>query len=94
MGTEVGRESAIGHPLDHSGSAAFYNAKLLLKLALRELPIPRATPEQQAPIVALVEQVLAAKAADPAADTAALEGEIDARVAELYGLTVGEVGQL
>lgn len=52
------------------------------------------TPEQQAPIVALVEQVLAAKAADPAADTSAPEAEINALVAALYGLTPAEAAQL
>ncbi len=61
---------------------------------LAQLPVPSATPEQQAPIVALVEQVLAANAANSAADTTALEAEIDARVAALYGLTAAEVAQL
>lgn len=63
--------------------------KIRLK-EFRTLPIPAATPEQQAPIVALVEQVLAAKAQDPAADTQALEQQIDALVAALYGLTPEE----
>ena len=57
---------------------------------LAQLPIPAATPEQQAEIAALVEQVLAAKAADATADTAALEQQIDALVAALYGLTPAE----
>ena len=52
--------------------------------------IPAATPAQQAEIAALVEQVLAAKAADATADTAALEQQIDALVAALYGLTPAE----
>jgi restriction endonuclease S subunit len=58
----------------------------------RELPIPHATPAQQAEIAALVEQVLAAKAAGE--PTAALEAEIDALVAARYGLTPAEVAQL
>ena len=53
-------------------------------------PIPTATPAQQAAIAALVEQILAARAADPAADTAALEAEVDALVAALYGLSAAE----
>ena len=57
---------------------------------LSQLPIPAATAEQQAPIVALVEQVLAAKAASPAADTQALEQQLDTLVARLYGLTPAE----
>jgi hypothetical protein len=43
------------------------------------------------PIEALVEQILALKAADSAADVAALERAIDERVYALYGLTADEV---
>lgn len=57
---------------------------------LRSIPIPAATPAQQAEIAALVEQVLAAKAADPTADTTASEMQIDTLVAALYGLTTTE----
>jgi hypothetical protein len=39
----------------------------------------------------LVDKILAAKRADPRADTSALEGEIDRLVYELYGLTEEEV---
>ncbi len=42
-------------------------------------------------LVALVERILAAKRADPAADTTALEREIDQRVYRLYGLTPDEI---
>jgi len=42
-------------------------------------------------IVGLVTRILTAKAADPAADTLALEGEIDRMVYELYGLTEEEI---
>ena len=42
-------------------------------------------------IVELVERILSAKAGDPAADTSALEREIDRRVYELYGLTEEEI---
>jgi hypothetical protein len=38
-----------------------------------------------------VEQVLAAKQADPAANTQALESEIDTHVFRLYGLTPEEI---
>ena len=54
--------------------------------------IPRATPAEQAPIIALVEQVLAAKAAGE--PTATLEADIDALVAARYGLTPAEAAQL
>ena len=42
-------------------------------------------------IVSLAEQVLAAKQADPAADTQALESEIDTHVFRLYALTPAEI---
>ena len=58
----------------------------------KELPIPSATPEQQAPVIRLVERILAAKAADPGAVTAAWEGELDSLVYGLYGLRGAEVG--
>ena len=58
----------------------------------KQLPIPAATPAQQAEIAALVEQVLAAKAAGQ--PTAPLEAAIDALVAARYGLTPAEVAQL
>ena len=59
---------------------------------LNQLPIPHATPAQQAEIAALVEQVLAAKAAGE--PTATLEAAIDALVAARYGLNPAEVAQL
>jgi adenine-specific DNA-methyltransferase len=54
---------------------------------LRVPPIPAIPRESQEPIIALVDQILAAKKADPKADTSALERQIDALVYELYGLT-------
>lgn len=42
-------------------------------------------------IVELEERILSTKAGDPAADTSALEGEIDRMVYELYGLTEEEI---
>ncbi len=39
----------------------------------------------------LVDKIPAAKRADPAADTSALEREIDERVYRLYGLTPEEI---
>lgn len=49
---------------------------------------PRA---EHAALVGLVERILAAKRDKPAADTTALEREIDARVYRLYGLTPDEI---
>ena len=58
---------------------------------LKILPIVVASKESQQPIIALVEQILLAKAKDATVDTTALEKKIDALVYELYGLTVEEI---
>jgi len=58
---------------------------------LKLIPIPRTAQEQQVSIIALVDRILAAKHADPAADTSAWEREIDALVYQLYGLTAEEI---
>ena len=60
------------------------------KQYVEQLPIPAATAAQQAEIAALVETILAARAADATADTAEAEAQIDALVAGLYGLTPAE----
>ena len=52
----------------------------------KQLPIPDVSPEQQAPIVALVEKILAAKRVKPDADVSILEAEVDRLVTALYGL--------
>ena len=56
----------------------------------KQLPIPQASEAEQAPFVALVDEILAAKARDPRADTSAPEAEIDRLVYALYGLTDAE----
>ena len=55
---------------------------------IRNIPIPRATPEQQKPIVELVRQVLSAKSKGE--DTTTLERDIDRLVCDLYALTSEE----
>ena len=57
----------------------------------KELPIPDIPPEQQIPIIELVDQILAAKQANPDADNSALENEIDNLVYALYNLTEDEI---
>ena len=59
---------------------------------LSQLPIPNASLEQRQPIISLVNQILSVKKENPAADTAALEREIDLLVYGLYGLTEEEIG--
>ncbi|MDO7875685.1 Eco57I restriction-modification methylase domain-containing protein [Hymenobacter sp. ASUV-10] len=66
------------------------NAMAMQVPQVSQLPIPTATPAQQAAVATLVEQILAARAAAPAADTAALEAQVDALVADLYGLSAAE----
>ena len=56
----------------------------------KKLPIPDVSMEQQAPIVALVDEILTLRRANPHADIAALETEIDHQVAALYGLEPAE----
>ena len=67
----------------------FYEFK---PMYVSQIPIPAATPQQQAAIAGVVERILAAKQADAAADVSALEAEIDELVYGLYGLTAEEVG--
>ena len=59
---------------------------------LRAIPIPDTSRNEACKTIAvLVDRILAAKKADPAADTLALESEIDALVYQLYGLTEEEI---
>ena len=51
----------------------------------KNLPIPDIALAQQQPFVDLVDRILAAKTAAPAADISALEAEIDRLVCGLYG---------
>lgn len=53
---------------------------------VRNLPIPSAAAEQQAPIITLVDKILVAKKADQHADTSVWEAEIDRLVYDLYGV--------
>lgn len=61
----------------------------ILMSDLELLPIKIA--ENQQPFIALVDRILEAKRENPAADTSALEAEIDRMVYDLYGLTPAEV---
>ena len=56
----------------------------------KKLPIPDVSPEKQAPIIELVDQILDAKRTNPNADISNLENEIDEIVYLLYGLTADE----
>ena len=54
---------------------------------LEQLPIPRATHEQQQPIIDIVDNLIQQKRANPNSDTSSLEQEIDKLVYQLYNLT-------
>jgi hypothetical protein len=56
-----------------------------------ELPIAVPNSEISSNLEALVTQILAAKTANPGADTTALEAEIDALVYQLYGLAPEDI---
>ena len=58
---------------------------------IERLPIPQVRATIQRPLVRLVDRILKAKAADPAADTSQDEAEIDRLVYTLYGLTDEEI---
>jgi len=58
---------------------------------MEQLPIPVTTDKQKAPIITLVNQILASKKKDSNADISALEKQIDEMVYVLYGLTPKEI---
>ncbi len=58
---------------------------------LNSLRFPKADQELGRKVATIVNRILAAKRADPAADTSAWEREIDALVYQLYGLTAEEI---
>ncbi|MXW24869.1 MAG: class I SAM-dependent DNA methyltransferase [Dehalococcoidia bacterium] len=61
------------------------------KFAVERIPVPRVSQAEQEPLVELVDNILAAKAADADADTEGRERELDRLVYELYGLIPEEV---
>ena len=58
---------------------------------VKDFPIPVVATEQQAPIIQLTDQILAAKRTDPDVDFTALENEINQVVYSLYNLTPEEI---
>ena len=57
----------------------------------RQLPIYKASYEQQQPIIELIDQILNTKRNNPNADTSKLESQIDQLVYALYNLTPEEI---
>lgn len=56
-----------------------------------QFPIPISASSLQEEIISFVDEILDTKKSHPSADTSALEGQIDALVYELYGLTEEEI---
>lgn len=73
-------------------SASSYNqGTTFTKDMINGIPFPKVDTNIRQQIMSSVEQVLAAKRANPQADTSALEKEIDQLVYQLYGLTKEEI---
>jgi tRNA1(Val) A37 N6-methylase TrmN6 len=66
----------------------------LRKVFFDKIPVKQLNEKQQQPFITLVDRLLAAKKADPQADTLPWEAEIDARVFHLYVLTEEEILQV
>ena len=60
------------------------------RFTVENIPVPQLDAAQQAPFIDLVDRILAAKDANPDADTRPLECEIDRLVYDLYGMTEEE----
>ena len=63
-----------------------------INASVENIPIPQTPSVEQRPFIHLIDHVLTAKSADPAADTDEQEAEIDWLVYGLYGLTEEEIG--
>lgn len=61
------------------------------KVYVERLPIPKISAAKQQPFIELMDRILQAKATKPAADSSALEAEIDRLVYSLYELTDQEI---
>ena len=61
------------------------------KFTVETISIPKITDTQQRPFIDLINNILTVKAANPSADTTALEEKIDRLVYQLYGLTDAEI---
>lgn len=72
-------------------SSSYCGGITFTKDMINNFPIPLMSEDQQQSIIALVDQILAAKKANPQADTADLEKQIDQLVYKLYNLTPAEI---
>jgi hypothetical protein len=77
-------------PINYLFATKFLNLAIKAEY-VKQVRIPSVSPSQQQAIVKLVDGILAAKKANPTADTSAWEAEIDNLVYKLYGLTEEEI---
>ena len=64
------------------------------KVYVETIPIPKIPAAEQRPFIRLVDAILAAKAANPSAETSAQEAEIDRLIYGLYGLDDAEIATM
>ena len=84
--------SQIGHFWIRRNTVPLGNKGYELRAIFMEnLPIPTATPEQQAPIIALAQACITTKEKDKNADISSLQNQIDKLVYALYGLSEEEI---
>lgn len=76
--------------INHLYATKFLNVAIKAEY-LKDTPIPNASKRDQDSLSDLACRILAAKQKNPAADTSALEREIDQQVYALYGLTPEEI---
>ena len=76
--------------MSHTSRTTGMGLTIWHKAYVERLPIPKIDAAEQEPFVKLVDEILAAKAADANADTESLEWQIDSMVYRLYGLTEEE----
>lgn len=77
-------------PINYLFATKFLNLAIKAEY-VKQIRIPVGTPAQRQAIVALVDEILSVKKANPQADTREMEQEIDLLVYHLYGLTYEEV---
>ena len=76
--------------INHIFRTLFLN-KDIYSYQLEQIPIPKVGKVAEEQLESKVHRILAAKKADPNADTSALEAEIDKLVYRLYDLTPEEI---
>ncbi len=77
--------------MDNAAMTSGMGVTRWINTTVSRIPVSNPPPEEQHRFICLVDRILAAKDADPDADTTAEEAEIDRLVFELYGLDGQEI---